>query len=133
MAQLSGAALALYAVVLFLSCVGALGVRRADQLISSWNVSSSKAFKADYRDYYAGVVIFGDSTVDVGVNNYLLTVAKSNFKPYGRIFEASTPTGRFCDGKLSIDYIGKSALTENHTVECEIKRSLVFSLQPLEL
>lgn len=48
--------------------------------------------------------IFGDSVVDVGNNNNLLTVVKANFPPYGRDFVTHTPTGRFCNGKLATDF-----------------------------
>ncbi|KAH9328316.1 hypothetical protein KI387_000424, partial [Taxus chinensis] len=52
--------------------------------------------------------IFGDSTVDVGNNNYLLTLVKSNFPPYGRDFDNHAPTGRFCDGRLATDYVAET-------------------------
>ncbi|XP_022972797.1 GDSL esterase/lipase At5g03820-like [Cucurbita maxima] len=48
--------------------------------------------------------IFGDSVVDVGNNNNLLTVVKANFPPYGRDFVTHAPTGRFCNGKLATDF-----------------------------
>lgn len=51
--------------------------------------------------------IFGDSVVDVGNNNHLLTVVKANFPPYGRDFITHSPTGRFCNGKLAADFTGK--------------------------
>ncbi|KAL2937540.1 hypothetical protein RDABS01_020989 [Bienertia sinuspersici] len=47
--------------------------------------------------------IFGDSVVDVGNNNDLHTIVKSNFLPYGRDFSNHKPTGRFCNGKLATD------------------------------
>ena len=50
--------------------------------------------------------IFGDSVVDVGNNNNLLTVVKANFPPYGRDFVTHAPTGRFCNGKLATDFTG---------------------------
>ncbi|XP_010558978.1 PREDICTED: GDSL esterase/lipase At3g53100 [Tarenaya hassleriana] len=50
------------------------------------------------------IIIFGDSIVDVGNNNFLLTIVKSNFPPYGRDFINRTPTGRFCNGKLAVDF-----------------------------
>lgn len=91
-------------VLLIVSSVGVLGLRRVDLM----NGSSKAA--VSYRDYISGLVVFGDSTVDAGNNNYLVTVVKSNFEPYGRIFEGNAATGRFCDGKLAIDIIGKSSL-----------------------
>lgn len=50
--------------------------------------------------------IFGDSVVDVGNNNHLLTIVKANFPPYGRDFNNHSSTGRFCNGKLATDYTG---------------------------
>lgn len=49
--------------------------------------------------------VFGDSIVDPGNNNYILTLAKANFPPYGRDFTDHKPTGRFSNGKLSTDFI----------------------------
>ncbi|KAJ1691761.1 hypothetical protein LUZ63_015916 [Rhynchospora breviuscula] len=51
-----------------------------------------------------GVMIFGDSVVDTGNNNHLLTLVKANFPPYGRDFSSRLPTGRFCNGKLATDF-----------------------------
>ncbi|KAL5545977.1 hypothetical protein UlMin_005664 [Ulmus minor] len=50
------------------------------------------------------LIIFGDSVVDVGNNNNLLTLVKANFPPYGRDFQSHKPTGRFCNGKLATDF-----------------------------
>ncbi|XP_061359404.1 GDSL esterase/lipase At1g71250-like [Gastrolobium bilobum] len=49
--------------------------------------------------------VFGDSLVDVGNNNFLNTVARANYYPYGIDFSGG-PTGRFCNGKCLIDFIG---------------------------
>ncbi|EXB75952.1 GDSL esterase/lipase [Morus notabilis] len=51
-----------------------------------------------------GLMIFGDSVVDTGNNNYLYTLVKANFPPYGRDFVTHKPTGRFCNGKLATDF-----------------------------
>ncbi|TYH60155.1 hypothetical protein ES332_D08G274000v1 [Gossypium tomentosum] len=51
--------------------------------------------------------IFGDSIVDVGNNNDLVTLIKANFPPYGRDLAHHEPTGRFCNGKLAIDIIAE--------------------------
>ncbi|CAI0540060.1 unnamed protein product [Linum tenue] len=50
---------------------------------------------------------FGDSAVDVGNNDYLPTIFKANYPPYGRDFVNHQPTGRFCNGKLATDITGK--------------------------
>ncbi|CAO2814615.1 unnamed protein product [Amaranthus hypochondriacus] len=52
--------------------------------------------------------IFGDSVVDVGNNNNLHTIVKSNFNPYGRDFLYHQPTGRFCNGKLATDFTAET-------------------------
>lgn len=52
------------------------------------------------------VIVFGDSIVDPGNNNNLLTIAKSNYPPYGRDFIGGTPTGRFTNGKIPSDFVG---------------------------
>lgn len=53
------------------------------------------------------VFAFGDSIVDPGNNNYIRTLIKCNFLPYGRDFaEGNRPTGRFSNGKVPSDIIG---------------------------
>ncbi|EXB74608.1 GDSL esterase/lipase APG [Morus notabilis] len=49
------------------------------------------------------VIAFGDSSVDVGNNNYRPTLFKANYPPYGRDFINHQATGRFCNGKLATD------------------------------
>ncbi|GLJ48387.1 hypothetical protein SUGI_1021490 [Cryptomeria japonica] len=51
------------------------------------------------------LISFGDSTLDVGNNNDLFSLAKSNHVPYGRDFPGQKITGRFCNGLLVTDYI----------------------------
>ncbi|KAK7306434.1 hypothetical protein VNO77_44374 [Canavalia gladiata] len=50
--------------------------------------------------------IFGDSLSDAGNNNNLQTLAKTNYKPYGMNFPGG-PTGRFTNGRTTIDIIGQ--------------------------
>ncbi|KAK7263824.1 hypothetical protein RJT34_31421 [Clitoria ternatea] len=49
--------------------------------------------------------IFGDSLVEVGNNNFLRTVARANYFPYGIDFSGGA-TGRFSNGKSLVDFIG---------------------------
>ncbi|XP_028774587.1 GDSL esterase/lipase EXL3-like [Neltuma alba] len=52
------------------------------------------------------VFAFGDSIVDPGNNNYINTLVKCNFPPYGRDFaEGNRPTGRFSNGLVPSDII----------------------------
>ncbi|XVF31779.1 hypothetical protein REPUB_Repub17cG0021700 [Reevesia pubescens] len=55
----------------------------------------------------SAIIVFGDSSVDSGNNNYIPTIAKCNFEPYGRDFPGGSPTGRFCNGRLSPDFISE--------------------------
>ncbi|XP_038683314.1 GDSL esterase/lipase At2g42990-like [Tripterygium wilfordii] len=54
------------------------------------------------------IIVFGDSTVDSGNNNYIPTIAKADFRPYGRDFPGGTPTGRFCNGQLPPDFTSEA-------------------------
>lgn len=70
--------------------------------ISSWaDFSLSKKTPA--------LFIFGDSTVDPGNNNYIQTIAENqaNYPPYGQNGFFKGPTGRFSDGRVIVDFIGK--------------------------
>ncbi|XWS50102.1 hypothetical protein CRYUN_Cryun12cG0059800 [Craigia yunnanensis] len=49
--------------------------------------------------------IIGDSTVDCGNNNFLGTFACADRPPYGREFDTHLPTGRFCNGRIPVDYL----------------------------
>ena len=49
--------------------------------------------------------IFGDSLVDNGNNNGLLTLARANYGPYGIDFPQGA-TGRFTNGRTFVDVLG---------------------------
>ncbi|XP_052882706.1 GDSL esterase/lipase At1g06990-like [Gossypium arboreum] len=57
---------------------------------------------------FPAIVIFGDSTVDPGNNNYIDTIFKGNIAPYGINFPGHVPTGKFSDGKLVTDFVASS-------------------------
>ncbi|KAE8671802.1 GDSL esterase/lipase [Hibiscus syriacus] len=50
--------------------------------------------------------IFGDSLVDKGNNNQLNSLARADYLPYGIDFN-NGPTGRFCNGKTTVDVIAE--------------------------
>jgi hypothetical protein len=54
------------------------------------------------------IIVFGDSSVDTGNNNFIPTIARSNFWPYGLDFGDGLPTGRFSNGRLATDFISES-------------------------
>ena len=61
----------------------------------------------DAQDTHVPAIItFGDSAVDVGNNDYLPTIFRADYPPYGRDFVNHQPTGRFCNGKLATDITG---------------------------
>nr|GEY20997.1 GDSL esterase/lipase At5g22810 [Tanacetum cinerariifolium] len=75
-------------------------------LVASVLIFSS--MKGDSQPLVPALFIFGDSVVDVGNNNNLETLVKSNFPPYGRDFINNQSTGRFCSGKLASDFTGEN-------------------------
>ncbi|GJN32944.1 hypothetical protein PR202_gb21489 [Eleusine coracana subsp. coracana] len=68
-------------------------------LISSSSVIAGKV---------PAIIVFGDSTVDAGNNNFIPTVAKGNFPPYGRDFDGGIATGRFSNGRLVTDFFSEA-------------------------
>lgn len=55
--------------------------------------------------------IFGDSLVDNGNNNQLTSLARADYLPYGIDFNPPGPTGRFSNGKSTVDVIGEFSLS----------------------
>ncbi|XP_057769166.1 GDSL esterase/lipase At5g55050-like [Salvia miltiorrhiza] len=54
------------------------------------------------------IFVLGDSTADVGTNQYLPeTIFRADFPPYGIDFPHSRPTGRFSNGFNSADFVAK--------------------------
>jgi hypothetical protein len=56
----------------------------------------------------SAIIVFGDSLVDPGNNNYILTIGKADFPPYGRDFYGGVATGRFSNGRLVTDFISEA-------------------------
>ncbi|KAL7000010.1 hypothetical protein U1Q18_001160 [Sarracenia purpurea var. burkii] len=54
------------------------------------------------------IIVFGDSSVDAGNNNFIPTIARSNFAPYGRDYFGGRPTGRFSNGRVPTDFISQA-------------------------
>lgn len=64
------------------------------------------SFSAVQANNIPAVFAFGDSILDTGNNNNLLTLTKVNFFPYGRDFVNRRATGRFGNGRIPTDMIG---------------------------
>ncbi|XP_021898218.1 GDSL esterase/lipase At5g18430-like isoform X2 [Carica papaya] len=56
--------------------------------------------------------VFGDSLVDNGNNNYLLTTARADSPPYGIDYPTHQPTGRFSNGFNIPDFISEAIGSE---------------------
>jgi hypothetical protein len=58
------------------------------------------------------IYVFGDSTADVGNNNYLpgSAVPRANFPHNGVDFPTARPTGRFSNGYNGVDFLGKHSV-----------------------
>ncbi|KAL3519910.1 hypothetical protein ACH5RR_018059, partial [Cinchona calisaya] len=66
-----------------------------------------KKLPRPFNNSISSAYIFGDSTVDPGNNNYIGTIFKSNFPPYGQDFLNHIPTGRFTNGRLITDFLAE--------------------------
>lgn len=64
-------------------------------------------YAQDSTTLVTAIITFGDSAADVGNNDYLYTIFKANYPPYGRDFAGHKATGRFCNGKLATDITGE--------------------------
>ncbi|PKI54294.1 hypothetical protein CRG98_025309 [Punica granatum] len=51
--------------------------------------------------------VFGSSVVDNGNNNFLQTLSRANYLPYGLDFPVAPASGRFTNGKNIIDLLAK--------------------------
>ncbi|XP_019057939.1 PREDICTED: GDSL esterase/lipase At1g20120-like isoform X2 [Tarenaya hassleriana] len=56
---------------------------------------------------FPALFVFGDSIIDTGNNNDIMTVVKCNFRPYGINFPNGVPTGRFSNGKVPSDILAE--------------------------
>lgn len=54
---------------------------------------------------FSAIFIFGDSLVEAGNNDYIVSLSKANYPPNGIDF--GRPTGRYTNGRTIVDIIGK--------------------------
>ncbi|CAN1329529.1 GDSL esterase/lipase At5g45670 [Linum perenne] len=81
----------------------------ASKLMSLWVVTMvaiSCLNWAAIAQQVPGYFIFGDSLVDNGNNNRLQSLARADYMPYGIDFPGG-PTGRFSNGKTTVDVIAE--------------------------
>lgn len=72
-------------------------------IVVIWGILGIVVVVSNGQPVVPAIISFGDSSVDVGNNDYLPTIFKANYPPYGRDFVNHKPTGRFCNGKLATD------------------------------
>ena len=61
------------------------------------------------------IYVLGDSLADVGNNNHLPTILRADFPHNGIDFPGGKATGRFSNGKNSVDFLG-----EAHRLMCSL-------------
>ncbi|KAJ7944134.1 GDSL esterase/lipase [Quillaja saponaria] len=69
--------------------------------------ASAAAVSLPNNETVPALIVFGDSIVDPGNNNYVTTLIKCDFYPYGRDFAGGNPTGRFSNGLVPSDMIAE--------------------------
>ncbi|KAI9165745.1 hypothetical protein LWI28_019726 [Acer negundo] len=81
-------------------------INTSDQLAASMDQQLERNDTASPR-LVPAMFVFGDSIVDPGNNNYIKTLVKCNFPPYGRDFMGGKPTGRFSNGLVPSDLLAE--------------------------
>lgn len=67
-------------------------------IFALWRICLAKETPANF--------VFGDSLVEAGNNNYIVTLSKADYPPNGIDF--GKPTGRYTNGRTIIDIIGQN-------------------------
>lgn len=70
-----------------------------------YTCNASATFSSSPLPKFPAILVFGDSVVDTGNNNYIKTWVKANYPPYGQDYSDHLPTGRFSNGKLLPDML----------------------------
>ncbi|KAL5541618.1 hypothetical protein UlMin_009328 [Ulmus minor] len=67
------------------------------------STTSIAATKLEPGETILAVQAFGDSFLDTGNNNHLISITKSDFPPFGVDFQGGKPTGRFSNARVVSD------------------------------
>jgi len=91
-----------------------MAVQRAAALHLMLLVAAAAAASGAAGAKVPAMYVFGDSTADVGNNDYLpWSIARADFPHNGVDFPGGKPTGRFSNGFIGVDFIG-----EQHSAHC---------------
>ncbi|CAL5024397.1 unnamed protein product [Urochloa decumbens] len=83
-----------------------MAVRRAAALHRMLLVAAAAAASVAAGAKVPAMYVFGDSTADVGNNDYLpWSIARADFPHNGVDFPGGKPTGRFSNGLIGVDFI----------------------------
>ena len=77
-----------------------------DSIVPTTSLTSSTSISPQTSPLVPALFVIGDSSIDCGTNNFLATMARADHLPYGRDFDTHRPTGRFCNGRIPVDYLG---------------------------
>ncbi|CAF1969791.1 unnamed protein product [Brassica oleracea var. botrytis] len=81
-------------------------------LVSMFVLYLGLRFKVKAEPQVPCYFIFGDSLVDNGNNNRLASIARADYYPYG--IDLGRPTGRFSNGKTTVDEIAELLGFDNY-------------------
>ena len=85
-----------------------MAVQRAAALHLMLLVAAAAAASGAAGAKVPAMYVFGDSTADVGNNDYLpWSIARADFPHNGVDFPGGKPTGRFSNGLIGVDFIGE--------------------------
>ncbi|KAL1542732.1 GDSL esterase/lipase-like protein [Salvia divinorum] len=69
------------------------------------NNSNNSSISSNASPQASAMFVFGDSLVNNGNNNFLKSIAKANYYPYG-VDSTRGATGKFSNGDTFVDYLG---------------------------
>lgn len=75
-------------------------------LVLLFTTTTNALVKLPENTTVPAIIVFGDSIVDAGNNDDLITEARCDYPPYGIDFDGGVPTGRFSNGKVPTDILG---------------------------
>ncbi|KAJ0256511.1 GDSL esterase/lipase EXL2 [Hirschfeldia incana] len=76
-------------------------------LVLLFTTTSNALVKLPENTTVPAIIVFGDSIVDAGNNDDMITEARCNYPPYGIDFDGGVPTGRFSNGKVPTDILAE--------------------------
>ncbi|CAN6932080.1 unnamed protein product [Brassica oleracea] len=76
-------------------------------LVLLFTTNTNALVKLPENTTVPAIIVFGDSIVDAGNNDDLITEARCDYPPYGIDFDGGVPTGRFSNGKVPTDILAE--------------------------